>query len=95
MIIVVATIRVHPGKAEEYEAFSKGLMAKVREANPGILFYHAGKCREEPDTYRVIEAYEDQAAMDKHAASDLLRDALATFGDFVADAEIKLHDGVA
>ncbi|MEZ5742323.1 MAG: antibiotic biosynthesis monooxygenase [Sphingomonadaceae bacterium] len=95
MIIVVATVRVHKGREGEYEAALGPIMADVRAANPGILFYHTGKAREEPQTYRVIEAYADQAAMDAHVASERLQASLGQLADFIADLEIRLHDCVA
>src|SRR3546814_11741697 len=73
MIRVVAAGRLHPGRSGEYETAVAEIMPRVRAANPGILFFHAGKCRDAPDTYRVIEAYSDQEAMDRHVGSDSLQ----------------------
>jgi quinol monooxygenase YgiN len=95
MILVVATVRLHPGRHAEYEAAVARIMPEVRAANPGVLFYHAGKCREEADTYRVVEAYEDQAAMDAHIGSKRLQTSLMALMPLIADVEIKLHDTVA
>ena len=49
MILVVATVRLHPGRGTAYEAAVWRIMPEVRAANPGILFYHAARSREEPD----------------------------------------------
>lgn len=95
MILVIATDRLVPGLEAEYEATLAEIMPKVRAANPGILFYHAGRCREEENTYRVVEAYADRAAMDRHIGSASLQASLATLKPLVADIEIKLHDVVA
>jgi quinol monooxygenase YgiN len=95
MILVVATVRLHPGRDAEYEAAVARIMPEVRAANPGVLFYHAGKCREEADTYRVVEAYQDQAAMDAHIGSERLQTSLMALMPLIADVEIKLHDTVA
>lgn len=95
MILVVATVRLHPGRAAEYEAAVARIMPEVRSANPGIVFYHAGRCREEADTYRVVEAYADQAAMDRHVGSASLQESLAGLMPFIADIDIRLHDTVA
>jgi quinol monooxygenase YgiN len=94
MILVVATIRLHPGAAPEYEAAVAEIMPRVRDANPGIVFYHAGRCREDVDTYRVVEAYADQAAMDRHVGSASLQASLAGLMPLIAGIEIKLHDTV-
>lgn len=94
MILVVATVRIHPDKAEEYEAACREVMPALQAANSGILFYKTGKCREEPNTYRVVEAYADQAAMDEHVGSERLQAAFSRLQPCIAELEIKLHDGV-
>lgn len=70
-------------------------MPRVRAANPGVLFYHAGKCREQPDTYRVVEAYADQDAMDRHIGSESLQQSLAGLMPLIAELEISVNDAVA
>lgn len=95
MILVVATVRVHPDRADEYEAACRELMPALQAANPGILFYSTGKCRDAADTYRVIEAYADQGAMDRHTGSEALKAAFARLQPCIANLEITLHDGVA
>jgi len=95
MILVVATVRIEPGRAEAYEAALAEIMPRIRAANPGILFYHAARSREEADTYRVVEAYADQAAMDRHVSSAALQDSLAGVMPLVAEIDIHLHDSVA
>ncbi|MCT2397972.1 putative quinol monooxygenase [Novosphingobium mangrovi (ex Huang et al. 2023)] len=95
MILVVATVRLHAGREAEYEAAIAGIMPRVRDANPAIVFYHAGKCREEPGTYRVVEAYADQEAMDRHIASESLQASLAGLMPMIADLDIRIHDMVA
>jgi len=95
MILVVATVRVHPGREGEYETAVAAIMPRVRKANPGILFYHAGRDREAPGTYRVVEAYADQTAMDAHIGSEDLQAALAGLGPCIAALDIHIHDAVA
>lgn len=95
MILVVATVRLHPGRAADYEAALAEIMPRVRSANPGIVFYHAGKCRDAPDTYRVIEAYADRAAMDRHIGSASLQQSLTGLMPMIADMDIRIHDVVA
>lgn len=92
MIIVVATIRVKPGRTAQYEAVIRDIMPRVRAANPELVFYRAAASRDEPDTYRVIEAYATQEAMDRHMASPLLAEAIEALSDHVEGIEIKLHD---
>jgi len=95
MILVVATVRLHPGCGAQYEAQVAQIMPQVRAANRGIVFYHAARARDEADTYRVVEAYADQAAMDRHVGSAALQSSLAQLQPLIAGIEIKLHDQVA
>lgn len=95
MILVVATVRVHSGRAAEYETAVGEIMPRVRDANPGIVFYHAARSRDEADTYRVIEAYADQDAMDRHIGSESLQQSLAGLMPMIADIDIRIHDMVA
>ena len=77
MIMLLATIRVVPGAGPQYETAVAEIMPRIRAANPGILFYNAGRCREEADTYRVVEVYVDQDVMHRHIGSAELQDAFA------------------
>lgn len=95
MILVVATVRVRPGHEGDYEAAVARIMPEVRAANPGIVFYHAGRCRETPGTYRVVEAYADQAAMDAHIGSERLQASLMGLMPLIEDVAITLNDTVA
>ena len=94
MIIVVATVTLHPGKADKYEATCRALFPQVRAAEPGVVFYNAGKSRDEPDTYRVIEVYRDQAAMDEHIQSRFVSESMPYLQDCIAGLEIGLHDSL-
>jgi len=94
MIIVVARVTLHPGKAEKYEATCRALFPQVRAAEPGVVFYNAGRSRDEPDTYRVIEVYRDQPAMDEHIQSKFVSASMPALQDCIATLDIKLHDAL-
>ena len=95
MIFVIARVTVKPGMEERYEALCARLMPLVREAEPGVLFYHAGKSRDEERTYRVVEAYRDQAAMDEHIASRFVQDPREELAGCIEAIDIRLHDSIA
>lgn len=95
MIIVIATVRLHPGKAQAYEAACARLMADLRASNPAVVFYHAGLSRDEPDTYRVVEAYTDEAAMAEHMRSRFVTQSMAELGHCIAEIDVRKHDVVA
>ena len=66
MIGVVAILKVQDGKGAEFEGVFRELAAKVRAQEPGNLFYQLTKSRTEPDTYKVLELYDDQDALTDH-----------------------------
>jgi len=73
MIAILATMRVLDGKGEAFEAVFNGLAAKVRANEPGCLLYQLTRSRKEPNTYKIMELYKDQAALDQHAGSEYFK----------------------
>lgn len=95
MIVIVAIVRVHPGSAAEYEVACHEVMPKLRAADPeGIRFYHLIGSAEEPDTYRVIEAYRDEAAMQRHIGSALLQESFSRLQPYIADIAISRNTAI-
>jgi quinol monooxygenase YgiN len=70
MIGAIATIKIQDGKAEEFEQIFRDLTAKVKANEPGALFYQLTKSRTEANTYKVLEMYADQTAMNQHGRTD-------------------------
>ena len=64
MLALVATLRVAEGKAEEFEDVFRELAGLVKAEEPGCLLYQLAKSRTEANTYKVLELYRDQAALD-------------------------------
>lgn len=95
MIAIVATMRVVEGKNADFERVFGGLSEKVRANEPGCLLYQLTKSRKDASTYKVLEIYKDQAAVDAHAGSDYFK---AGFGEMRSlldgRADIELLDAV-
>ncbi|MEW4467342.1 putative quinol monooxygenase [Parasphingorhabdus sp. JC815] len=70
---VVATLTVADGKNAEFEAVFSELMTAVRENEPGNEFYSVFKCKDNPQQYKVLERYVDQAALEAHGKSEHFR----------------------
>lgn len=77
MIGVVATVEIQPDKAPEFEAVALELEIQVSANEPGCLLYRMTRSRTEPHTYKGLELYRDQAALDQHVATDYFQAALA------------------
>jgi quinol monooxygenase YgiN len=70
MIGVVAVIRVKEGREAEFEAGFRELTAQVKANEPGARMYQLTRSRAEPRTYKVLEVYEDDAALEAHRTSE-------------------------
>jgi quinol monooxygenase YgiN len=95
MIGVIATLSVRPGKQAEFEAVFARLAAQVRADEPGNIFYQLCRSRESDQTYKVLEQYRDQAALDAHRASAHFRAAGPLLTGVLAGAPVvELLDAV-
>ena len=95
MIGLVATLRVQDGKTAEFEAVFSELAAAVRANEPGNLFYHLTKSRTEPNTYKVLEGYKDEAAVTAHGSSAHFAAAGPKMGGLLAGRpELEHLDGI-
>jgi quinol monooxygenase YgiN len=92
---VVATLTVAEGKNADFEAAFSELMAAVRANEPGNEFYAVFRCRDNPQQYRVLERYADQAALDAHSKSDHFRSSGPKLAPCMAAAPvIEYMDGI-
>ena len=70
MIGVIAVIRAKQGQEAEFERVFAEMTAQVKANEPGNLMYQLTRSRTEPRTYKVLEMYADQAALEAHGASE-------------------------
>ena len=95
MIGVIATLKVQDGKNAEFEGVFRDLAAQVRANEKGNLAYQLTKSRADPNTYKVLEIYADQAALDLHGQTDYFRAAGPKLGPCLAGRpEVEYLDGV-
>jgi quinol monooxygenase YgiN len=82
---VIATLHVQPGKEAEFEGVFAELAAAVNANEAGNSYYRLFKT-DETGAYKVLECYDDQAALDAHRASDHFRSIGARLGPCLAGA---------
>lgn len=83
MIGIVATIVIAEGKTAEFETKFKAQRAAVHENEPACHLYEL--CRsDEPNTYVVMERYDDMAAFEFHRDSDHMAHHRAGTGPLMA-----------
>lgn len=96
MIGVIATLKIQDGKTEAFEAVFRTLSAAVRANEPGNICYQLTRSKSDPLTYKVLEVYADEDALNLHGASAHFKAAGPGLGPCLAGRpEIEYLDGVA
>ena len=95
MIIMIAEVLTHPGMESGYEACFRELQGIVAVNEPRTILYQSGKCREEDRSYRAVEIFEVQEAMDFHLESEWLKQGWAKMEKCVARLKVTIHDPIA
>jgi quinol monooxygenase YgiN len=67
---IIATLTVAEGKNAEFESVFAELSAEVNANEPGNEFYSLTRSKTNPQVYKVLERYVDQAALDAHGKTD-------------------------
>jgi quinol monooxygenase YgiN len=92
---IIATLKVHEGKENEFESIFRELTAAVRTNEPGNTLYQAFRSRKEKTTYIVMEIYENDDAIGAHRKSDHFRTLGAKMGPCLAGApDVQFFDAV-
>ena len=76
MITMIAHMRVRPENAPAFEELMTYVAAMVHEHEPSVPYYEFAKSVDEPDTYVVVEVYQDVEVHAAHMASDWVRESL-------------------
>lgn len=63
---IVATLKIKPGKEQEFEAVFLELQAQVKKNEPGALQYEVFKSKANASTYIVMEQYKSDADLAAH-----------------------------
>jgi quinol monooxygenase YgiN len=96
MIGIIATLQIQDGKAEAFEAVFRELSAAVRAGEPGNLCYQLTRSKADPLTYKVLELYADEDALNAHGASAHFKAAGPGLGACLAGRpDIERLDGVS
>ena len=82
---VIATLRVQSGKEAEFEAVFAELAPAVAANEPGNSYYRLFRT-DDAGVYKVMECYDDTAAVEAHRASDHFRTLGAKLGPCLAGA---------
>jgi quinol monooxygenase YgiN len=94
MIGVIAILRVKPGGGPGFEAVFRELAEQVRANEPDNVIYDLFRSRTEADTYKVLEIYQDEAALVAHRESTHFQTIVPKMGEFrEGRPEVEYLDG--
>ena len=92
---VVATITIQEGKNAAFEQAFLALAEQVRANEPGNIFYILHRSKTDPQVYKVLEQYHDEADLDAHGKTEHFREANKVLATMVAAApEVEVLDTV-
>ena len=95
MIAVVATLVAKSGREAEFEAAFLRMVAGVKANEPANRMYQLTRSRDEPRTYKVLEVYADEAALEAHRTIDHYKAGGRALRDLVeAPPKIEVLDTV-
>jgi quinol monooxygenase YgiN len=69
MITLIATVKVKEGKMDEAVEVLRGIVPKIKEAEPGCLVYIPHRVRGEDNTIIFYEKYRDKEALKVHSSN--------------------------
>jgi quinol monooxygenase YgiN len=93
MMTLIAALRLKPGLGEGFATAFPDNAKRVLAAESGTLRYKLTRLRAEPDTFRVVEFYESQEAVDLHMEN--LKKPPSGIGELLAEPPvIEVHDDV-
>ena len=73
MIGVIATLTVAEGQNAEFEAIFTELAKQVKANEPGCHAYQLTRSRANPQVYKVLELYADEAALKHHGGTEYFK----------------------
>lgn len=100
MRFVHVTLRVKPEKVALYESTFFRLQDLVRKHEPACQLFEFCRDEEEPLTYHVLEAYDDEAAVEAHVVTPYYAETAKIFvtclqGDHMKEIEARGLNGRA
>lgn len=92
MIVARSEVTVSPSARERARDLLCEMAVRSR-AEDGIVDYRVTSDLESPDTFRILEVYEDEAAFEAHESSDHLAQFRRDMAPCLADeAELTCYD---
>jgi len=92
---VIARVKVLPGKGPEFEAAFAAQAEGVRKNEPANRLYQLVRSRTEPDSYVVMELYDNDAALEAHRQAEHMAANRPRMAPLIAERTIvEVYDAV-
>jgi quinol monooxygenase YgiN len=95
-MIVIATLKVQPGKEDDFIAAAKKMIDYVTANEPGTKAYTVNRSTADPTTFVFYEVYADQAAFAAHGGSPAMAEFFGAAGTLLAGRpDIAMFEEIA
>ena len=95
MITFITHIRVPSENTAAFEALMSRMCDKVRENEPGVLYYDFARSAKDPATYVVIEVYRDESAHAAHMETNWVKSSIPKSASLVENGKFDIKQYVS
>jgi quinol monooxygenase YgiN len=89
--ILIARVRVMPGKVEDYLEIAELVDAEVEKTEPGMLFHNFDADPTDPSQFTWTELYKDDASLINHLNNPPVQDYLAKHLKLAESLEVEIY----
>ena len=90
-LLIYATYRIRPGEEQSFRSLASR-MADAARRRDGCTFVDVAEDVDTPGTFRLIEGWRDQAALDAHFSSDAFKAVLNEAGTIgIIDRQVDIY----
>lgn len=89
--ILIARVRVMPGKVEDYLKIAELVDAEVEKTEPGMLFHNFDADPTDPSQFTWTELYKDDVSLINHLNNPPVQDYLAKHLELAESLEVEIY----
>jgi quinol monooxygenase YgiN len=87
-LVLTVAFKIKEDKTAEFEQVVSALSGEVLANEPGARMYQLCRSQTDPTAYRLIEVYDDAAALSAHGRSDHYKAAAPKLGACIAEKPV-------
>ena len=89
--ILIARVRVMPGKVEDYLKIAELIDVEVEKTEPGMLFHNFDADPTDPSQFTWTELYKDDVSLINHLNNPPVQDYLAKHLELAESLEVEIY----